>query len=89
MLAYFAAKRNDRWALMANKVMCFNHRDSERLKEIYGRAADYIFPISLQDRFDERQCVKEYEKRLLFCGSCFAPNEDGIEWFMREVMPTL
>ncbi len=87
--AYLAAKKNDKWALRANYVMCFNNRDSIRLKQLYGRDADYIFPISLPDRFNEENCMNQYEKRLLFLGSCFGPNENGIEWFMSEVMPQI
>ena len=87
--AYLAAKRNDKWALNADYIMCFNNRDSLRLKQLYGRKADYIFSISLPDRFDEKRCTSNYEKRLLFLGSCFGPNQDGIEWFMQEVMPQL
>lgn len=87
--AYWAAKRNDKWALKADYIMCFNGRDSARLEQLYGRKADYIFPISLPDRFKEECCITKYEKRLLFLGSCFGPNQDGIEWFIQEVMPQL
>ena len=87
--AYLVAKANDRWASKADYVMCFNERDSNRLKKLYRREADYIFPISLKDRFDNSKCQVSNEKRLLFLGSCFGPNKDGIEWFIREVMPVL
>ena len=87
--AYLAAKVNDRWASKADYVMCFNDRDSKRLHELYHRKADFIFPISFKDRFDSTKCKVDDEKRLLFLGSCFGPNEDGIEWFIREVMPLL
>ena len=87
--AFFAAKRNDKWALKANYVMAFNERDSKRLSELYGRGADFLFPISLEDRFEESKCVGAMKKKLLFCGSCFGPNEDGIDWFIKKVMPKL
>ncbi len=88
--AYLAARANDKWGLKSNVVMCFNERDSRRLEKKYGRRADYIFPISLPDRFDESECnTNGSEKKLLFIGSCFGPNEDGIEWFINNVMPEL
>ncbi len=87
--AYIAAKRNDKWALNADSVMCFNERDSRRLFELYRKKADYIFPISFIDRFDEKRCNYPVDKRILFLGSCFGPNRDGIEWFIKEVMPYL
>lgn len=87
--AYLAAKANDKWGLESDVVMCFNERDSRRLEEKYGRRADYIFPISLPDQFVESDCSETIEKKLLFIGSCFGPNEDGIEWFIKHVMTEL
>ena len=88
--AYTAALLNDKIAVSnASTVMCFNKRDSNRLKMLYGRSADFMFPISFNDRFEESLCQTSYSKRILFLGSCFGPNEDGIEWFIKEVMPKL
>ncbi len=87
--AYLAALRNDKWGLEADKVLCFNDRDSKRLFKLYGKRPDYVIPISLSDRFAKDRCISRYERRILFLGSCFGPNEDGIEWFMEEVMPEL
>lgn len=87
--AYLAAKKNDRWATRADRVICFNKRDSNRLYEEYGRKADLCMPITFEDRFNASELCVSTEKELLFLGSCFGPNQDGVEWFIQNVVPAL
>lgn len=87
--SYWASKMNDRWASKADKVICFNKRDSDRLYECYGRKADLLIPITFKDNFDESQTITEYKREILFLGSLFPPNQLSIEWFIKEVMPLL
>lgn len=87
--SYWASKRNDRWASKADKVICFNKRDSDRLFECYGRKADLLLPITYEDNFEQSRTTTEYKREILFLGSFFPPNQYSIEWFMKEVMPFL
>lgn len=87
--AYYAAKKNDKYATMADRVLCFNERDSQRMYELYGRKSDLNIPITFEDCFDEKKTQKEYRREILFFGSLFGPNQDGIEWFIENVMPRL
>lgn len=87
--SYLAAKQNDKWASRyASRVFCFNKRDSERLQIRYSRKADVCIPVSFVDSFEEKKDYSK-QKELLFLGSCFGPNLDGIVWFAKEVMPCL
>ena len=58
---------------------------------LYGKQADLYLPISFEDTFDESQIFeKEYQGfTLLFVGSLFGPNIEGITWFSKEVMSKL
>lgn len=87
--SYLASKYNDKCGIRANKVMCLSEHDSERLYELYQRKADFLIPVSFTDVFDAQKTHNNYERRLLFLGSLFPPNQISIEWFIREVMPKL
>lgn len=87
--SYCASKYNDKCGTEADAVICLNQRDSDRLSELYGRAADFILPITFRDCFEVDRTNCEYKRELLFLGSSFAPNRMSIEWFMRNVMPEL
>lgn len=87
--AYLAAKRNDRWAACADCVLCFNDRDAKRMEKLYGRKADATIPITMSDQFDASKTNINYKRDLLFLGSLFGPNQDGVEWFIQNVMPAL
>ncbi len=87
--SYFASKYNDQCATKADAVICLNTRDSKRLFELYGRKADFILPITFEDRFIKELTILEYSREVLFLGSLFPPNQLSIEWFIQEVMPKL
>lgn len=87
--AFWAAKYNDKCGIKADKVLCLNERDSDRLYELHRRRADFLIPVTFTDTFEEQRTCHNYERRLLFLGSLFPPNQISIEWFIREVMPKL
>lgn len=76
---------------LADCKILFNERDNKELQKIYGYSADYIMPVTFSDTFEEKRIVKKKEniKRLLFVGSLFQANYDGILWFAQEVIPFL
>ena len=86
---------NERKAVKeSNKIICLNKRDSELLYNIYGRRADYLLPISFEDILQKKNLpasglTSEITRTLLFVGSFFQPNVEGIDWFLNNVMPKL
>lgn len=86
---FFASWRNEsRLVRHADFVVCLNRRDAQCLETLYHRRADLILPISLTDRFEpDREQAAEANGRLLFVGSYFPPNVEGIRWFCRQVLP--
>lgn len=87
--AYFATRRNEEKIKYADKVGCLNSRDSNIIKRLYGVDADFYLPVSFKDQFDEKRVRKPLKNRILFVGSFFGPNIDGIEWFIENVMPEI
>lgn len=87
--SYWASKKNDEYAVRADKVICLNKRDADRMYELYEKKPDMILPITFNDHFDEGQTTSDYKREILFLGSLFAPNQYAIEWFMENVMSKL
>ena len=91
--AYFpvirSATKNERLAAeSADLVFVFNERDASLIKKIYHRTADEIFPITVEDAWKNSTTEKKQGfVRLLFIGSNFQANIDGIKWFADNVMP--
>ena len=74
----------------ADWMSVINERDQKQFEHEYGRKADLILPVSFADTFEKSKIHTGATKReLLFIGSLFAPNLDGILWFVRNVMPKL
>lgn len=86
------ADYNERLAIHSSDiVICLNERDSFRLKEKYDRRADKIIPVTLDSTINEdslNRCRPANDiPHLLFFGSNFPPNIEGIKLFVKEVMP--
>jgi len=85
------ADQNDKWSMQyADKVIVLNHRDEQELFKMYGRHADLILPIALPDTCPlniDHQPLISHKPHCLTIGSYFAPNNDGIIWFIRNVLP--
>ena len=76
----------------ANLVITLTERDAVRIKDVFGVGADYVLPSSFKDIYKENMtCVEDVNHNsdvteLLFVGSNFGPNYDGIKWFVDKVM---
>ena len=68
----------------SNYTIVLNDRDSSVMYEIYGRKSDYIIPIFFKNT--QLEFLKgELGKYSLFVGSNFYANNEGIEWFVKNV----
>lgn len=87
-----AANYNEKLAVKySNKLICLTGVDSELLHATYKRHADHIVPISLSsvDLVHNFSDVPITEPYLLFCGSNFSPNVQGIKWFIDNILPLI
>ena len=87
------AYRNDGYCMKyADRIITLNTRDCNLLCSMYdGRKADFILPISINDNLDKSR-VSPSEKtssrpKCAFIGSSFNANNEGILWFVRNVLP--
>lgn len=72
----------------ATYIISLNERDAEGFISEYGRKPDLILPITFPNHSDS--CVDaphEGRPYLLFVGSDFFPNVEGIRWFIENVAP--
>lgn len=80
----------ERKAVRASDVLIvLSERDSAGLRRLYGRGADAVAPMVMEDKpalfLTETPAIgKRY---LLFVGGSFYANIAGIDWFVREVVP--
>lgn len=84
------ADKNDRWGCTySNSVIALNKRDEEELKNRYGRKADLLVPVALDDKYKQQATKTKTNKRVkcLSIGAYFAPNNEGILWFVQHVLP--
>lgn len=86
--AIFAYER--RLVRYSDTVITLNQRDSDRLKKLYGRESDLLLPSSMEDAFTEREhSDTDKELYLLFIGSDFFGNTEGLFWFCENCMPKI
>lgn len=88
-LKYYLSYINEKRAIKyANKLIALTQRDSDSFVHEYGKKADVLIPISAKEVnspfLNSNQSTKPY---ALFVGSNFFPNNEGINWFISEVMP--
>ncbi|RZK58388.1 MAG: glycosyltransferase [Pedobacter sp.] len=77
----------------SNWLLALNNRDSADIKMNYGKNVDIILPTTFSDQYDgvksERVEAKSDILKLLFVGSYFPPNIFGIDWFIKNIMPSI
>lgn len=85
------ANRNDRYGCRyADRTIVLSRRDDEELYRRYGRHADQIIPIAFVDRYRRTQYADTpigHPPLCMFLGACLPANVEGIEWFVRKVLP--
>lgn len=71
-------------------LFVLTRRDAELNKKIYGIEACACIPTSFEDQYCETVEVSDdATKQLLFIGTMFGPNYEGIKWFIDNVMEKL
>ena len=82
---------NDRYACQySDKIIALNPRDQKELENRYGRKADVLIPVAFRDRYNRPTYTEELTRKrplCLFLGAYFPPNNEGILWFVQNVLP--
>ncbi len=87
------AEHNDRYScLYSDKIIVLNKRDGNLLHSLYGRKPEILLPISLQDKctpIPKDEALTATTPLCLFIGSSFGPNNEGVLWFVQNVLPNV
>lgn len=88
-LAVLAANyRAERAAVRASDVLiALSPRDCALLRQLYGRGADAVAPLAIQDRPPSADDPAFSHPFALFVGGGFYGNIEGVRWFARHVSP--
>lgn len=90
-LVCHCADKNDEFCCQyGDKVIALNARDNQELNNRYHRSADVLVPVAFKDNYFNNPVPKEMTRpkpKCLFLGAYFKPNNEGIEWFVRNVLP--
>jgi glycosyltransferase involved in cell wall biosynthesis len=82
---------NDRYACQySDKTITLNSRDDNELFERYGKKADVLIPVTFKDKYLKDSYPQEdtsAQPLCLFLGAYFPPNNEGIVWFVKNVLP--
>ena len=91
LLPYLCVKHSESTMLKkTDYIMTLTERDSRLLREEYGVSGNIVLPMSFQDRYDDTRSIQKKDgKNLLFIGTMFPPNYDGVKWFVEHVMTEL
>ena len=66
----------------ASRIVTINKRDSDCLERLYGRKADFIWPTTFGDKYVRDDYAVTDDRYMLFVGSRFFANVEGITWFI-------
>ena len=88
LVANYAAERQA--CRHSDRLLALSDRDSALFATAYGRAADAILPMAIEDRGPTSNPGQaESPPSLLFVGGAFYANLHGMRWFAKEVAPRL
>lgn len=73
---------------LADLRVGFSRRDSDRVRELYGKGFECLLPLTLVDRYRAVDMVEDKRSCLLF-GPVGTANIEGFEWFVKNVSPSL
>lgn len=86
-----SADHNDAYSCRySDKTIALNKRDDDTLFERYQRRADMLIPIVFRDKYlstEPDNAFTRTKPECLFIGSYFAPNNEGLLWFVKNVLP--
>lgn len=82
---------NDKFACQySDKTVALNLRDDGELFARYGKKADVLIPVAFKDKYQRERYSEEMTRPqplCLFLGAYFPPNNEGIVWFVKNVLP--
>ena len=87
-------EKNDRYAVSySDQTVTLNRRDESEIDKLYKLKNNAIIPITLTDNMGDSEpddtVMTSSSLNLLFIGAYFKANNDGIKWWIENVMPNV
>jgi len=74
----------------SSKIIALNQRDLDNLSKHFTFNESHIVPMAIDEEIQKAQSLEpSMNDYLLFVGGDFYGNIEGINWFVKEVMPAL
>ncbi|MFQ9650143.1 MAG: glycosyltransferase [Enterocloster sp.] len=92
LLSLFIMVRNEHLTVRyADATIVLNSRDAQLYRTIYGQEASIKIPVAVENCYTPKQSIAGIGDKLkiFFLGVWYAPNIEGIRWFIKYVMPLL
>jgi glycosyltransferase involved in cell wall biosynthesis len=87
LINYIAEKKSIKYS---DYIICLSERDSCLLGKWHGRIADYVSPMSIQDKYTNQYIVEKPSADFaLFVGGDFYANISGVRWYVENVAPNI
>lgn len=90
---YFIVKNSEkRTVKYSDIIFVLNNRDASLIYKTYGRNDMVLLPTSLLDRFKpnlKKKINNNHVLKLLFIGTYFPSNEEGVLWFINNIIPNI
>jgi hypothetical protein len=78
---------------LSDTIITLNNRDSDVLEKIYHRRADLCLPVSFDDKFNREKIERNNnchdDNQILFVGSDFFGNTEGLFWFIEKCLDNI
>ncbi len=80
--------------LFSDATVVLNEREKKLYQKYYKKTPTVMIPIFCRDRFDRNRLIEkeqndDHKLKILFIGTYYKPNIDGITWFIKEVLEHL
>lgn len=88
-------EKNEQYAISySNFLITMNQRDNHLLSQLYNKNSDLILPLGFTDIYCKECYNSKFDDvdrklNLLFVGSAFFANINGLTWFINKVFPHL
>ena len=91
VIANYFAERNS--CKYSDEIITLTKKDMFQINKIYKKKAIYIFPLFAEDLLKNNELINykinSKKKYILFVGSAFYANLNGIIWFVKKVLPKI
>lgn len=74
---------------LSNNILTLNTRDTQLLHDCYNQESTLELPIIIADEFAGESTCKHNDDYVLFVGTSYYPNVEGIFWFVNNVFENL